>query len=84
MRVKPMKIETERLELLVSEDKRDLKNYISHVKEAEEFFFLCGRNYSQELEEAISLENPSVFLLFRVFKRVWNNDRLCWNLVRGR
>ena len=64
---------TERLVLCPSDDKRDLENYINHLKDEDSFFFQYGEQYSPELEEAIDFHSSGV-IYYTVFLR--NNDTM--------
>jgi len=64
---------TERLVLCPSDDKRDLENYINHLKDEDSFFFQYGEQYSPELEELIDFHSSGV-IYYSVFLR--NSDTM--------
>ena len=64
---------TERLVLRPSDDKRDLGNYINHLKDEDIFFFQYGEQYSPELEELIDFHSSGV-IYYSVFLR--NSDTM--------
>lgn len=59
-------IVTERLILRQSSDDRDLENYLSHIKSADEFFIQYGQEYSDELCGMIDFHSSGV-IYYSVF-----------------
>lgn len=59
-------IVTDRLILRQSRDDRDLENYLSHLKEADEFYFQYGEEYSDELYKMIDFHSSGV-IYYSVF-----------------
>lgn len=55
-----LRIFTERLALIPSEDERDLNNYISDLMLTNDFYFQYGQPYSAELLEAIDFHSSGV------------------------
>ena len=51
---------TDRLILRQSNDDRDLENYLSHLKTANEFYFQYGKEYSDELYNMIDFHSSGV------------------------
>ena len=52
---------TDNLILRSSDDDRDLSNYLSHLKSADEFYIQYGYDYSPELEAIIDFHTAPVY-----------------------
>ena len=59
---------TDRLILRQSNDDRDLENYLSHLKTANEFYFQYGKEYSDELYNMIDFHSSGVIYYSVYFK----------------
>ena len=64
---------TDCLILRPSDDRRDLENYIKHIKDEDSFFFQYGMPYSPELAEAIDFHSRGV-IYYTVFLK--NSDTM--------
>lgn len=62
---------TDRLVLRQSSDDRDLENYLSHLKSANEFYFQYGKEYSDELCQMIDFHSSGV-IYYSVFLKEQN------------
>lgn len=62
---------TDRLILRPSNDDRDLENYLSHLKAADEFYYQYGEEYSDELYNMIDFHSSGV-IYYSVFLKEQN------------